>query len=39
MNQRKNPIQTGLKIDVKPETDQEILDRLAEEAVAKAEHL
>ena len=35
MNQRKKPIQTGLEIDVKPETDQEILNRLAEEAVAK----
>ena len=37
MNQRKKPIQTGLEIDVKPETDQEILNRLAEQAVAKRE--
>ena len=35
MKKRTKTIQTGLKIDVKPETDQEILDRLAEEAVAK----
>ena len=35
MNQRKKPIQTGLEIDVKPETDQEILNRLAEAEVAK----
>ena len=35
MNKRSKTIQTGLKIDVKPETDQQILDRLAEEAVAK----
>ena len=35
MKKRSKTIQTGLKIDVKPETDQEILDRLAEEAVAK----
>ena len=35
MRSTKKPIQTGLKIDVKPETDQEILNRLAEEAVAK----
>ena len=32
---RTKTIQPGLKIDVKPETDQQILDRLAEEAVAK----
>ena len=35
MNKRSRTIQTGLEIDVKPETDQEILNRLAEEAVAK----
>ena len=35
MNKRSKTIQTGLKIDVKPETDQQILNRLAEEAVAK----
>ena len=35
MNQRKKPIQTGLEIDVKLETDQEILNRLAESEVAK----
>ena len=35
MKKRSKTIQTGLKIDVKPETDQEILDRLAEEAVSK----
>ena len=35
MKKRSKTIQTGLKIDVKPETDQQILDRLAEEAVAK----
>ena len=35
MKKRTKTIQTGLKIDVKPETDQQILDRLAEEAVAK----
>ena len=35
MNQRKKPIQTGLEIDVKLETDQEILNRLAEAKVAK----
>ena len=31
---RKKPIQTGLEIDVKPVSDQEILDRLAEAQVA-----
>ena len=35
MKKRSKTIQTGLKIDVKPETDQEILDRLAEAEVAK----
>ena len=35
MKKRSRTIQTGLEIDVKPETDQEILDMLAEEAVAK----
>ena len=35
MNQRKKPIQTGLEIDVKPVSDQEILDRLAEAQVSK----
>ena len=35
MNKRSRTIQTGLKIDVKPETDQEILNRLAEAEVAK----
>ena len=35
MRSTKKPIQTGLKIDVKPKTDQEILNRLAEQAVAK----
>ena len=35
MNKRSRTIQTGLEIDVKLETDQEILNRLAEEAVAK----
>ena len=35
MKSRKKPIQTGLEIDVKPETDQEILNRLAEAEVAK----
>ena len=35
MKKRSKTIQTGLKIDVKPETDQQILDRLEEEAVAK----
>ena len=37
MRSTKKPIQTGLEIDVKPETDQEILNRLAEQAVAKRE--
>ena len=35
MRLTKKPIQTGLEIDVKPETDQEILNRLAEAEVAK----
>ncbi len=35
MKKRTKTIQTGLKIDVKPETDQEILNRLAETEVAK----
>ena len=35
MKKRSKTIQAGLKIDVKPETDQEILNRLAEEEVAK----
>ena len=35
MKSRKKPIQTGLKIDVKPVSDQEILNRLAEPEVAK----
>ena len=35
MKKRSKTIQTGLKIDVKPETDQEILNRLAEAEVAK----
>ena len=35
MRSTKKPIQTGLEIDVKPETDQEILNRLAEAEVAK----
>ena len=35
MNKRSRTIQTGLEIDVKPETDQEILKRLAEAEVAK----
>ena len=35
MRSTKKPIQTGLEIDVKPETDQEILNRLAETEVAK----
>ena len=35
MNKRSRTIQTGLEIDVKLETDQEILNRLAEEEVAK----
>ena len=35
MKKRSKTIQTGLKIDVKPETDQEILNRLAETEVAK----
>ena len=35
MNKRSRTIQTGLKLDVKPETDQEILNRLAEAEVAK----
>ena len=35
MKKRSRTIQTGLKIDVKPETDQEILNRLAEAEVAK----
>jgi len=34
MKSRKKPIQTGLEIDVKPVSDQEILDRLAEAQVA-----
>ena len=35
MNKRSRTIQTGLEIDVKLETDQEILNRLAEAEVAK----
>ena len=35
MNKRSRTIQTGLEIEVKPETDQEILNRLAEAEVAK----
>ena len=35
MNERSRTIQTGLEIDVKLETDQEILNRLAEAEVAK----
>ena len=35
MKSRKKPIQTGLEIDVKVETNQEILNRLAEAEVAK----
>ncbi len=35
MKSTKKPIQTGLEIDVKLETDQEILNRLAEAEVAK----
>ncbi len=35
MKSRKKPIQTGLEIDVKPVSDQEILNRLAETEVAK----
>ena len=35
MKSRKKPIQTGLEIDVKPVSDQEILDRLAEAQVSK----
>ena len=35
MKKRTKTIQTGLEIDVKPETDQEILNRLAEAEVAK----
>jgi hypothetical protein len=35
MRSTKKPIQTGLKIDVKPVSDQEILNRLAEAEVAK----
>ena len=35
MNKRSRTIQTELEIDVKPETDQEILNRLAEAEVAK----
>ena len=35
MKKRSRTIQTGLEIDVKPETDQEILNRLAEAEVAK----
>jgi len=35
MRSTKKPIQTGLEIDVKLETDQEILNRLAEAEVAK----
>ncbi len=35
IKKRSKTIQTGLKIDVKPETDQEILNRLAETEVAK----
>ena len=34
MKSTKKPIQTGLEIDVKPETDQEILNRLAEAELA-----
>ena len=34
MRSTKKPIQTGLEIDVKPVSDQEILDRLAEAQVA-----
>ena len=34
MKSRKKPIQTGLEIDVKPVSDQEILDRPAEAQVA-----
>ena len=37
MKKRSRTIQTGLKIDVKPVSNQEILNRLAEEAVAKRE--
>ena len=35
MKSRKKPIQTRLEIDVKPVSDQEILDRLAEAQVSK----
>ena len=35
MKKRSRTIQTGLEIDVKLETDQEILNRLAEAEVAK----
>ena len=35
MKSRKKPIQTRLEIDVKPVSDQEILNRLAEAEVAK----
>ena len=35
MNKRSRTIQTGLEIDVKLETDQEILNRLAKAEVAK----
>ena len=35
MNKRSRTIQTGLEIDVKLETNQEILNRLAEAEVAK----
>ena len=35
INKRSRTIQTGLEIDVKLETDQEILNRLAEAEVAK----
>ena len=34
MKSRKKPVQTELEIDVKPVSDQEILDRLAEAQVA-----
>ena len=34
MRSTKKPIQTGVEIDVKPVSDQEILDRLAEAQVA-----
>ena len=35
MKSRKKPIQTGLEIDVKPVSDQENLDGLAEAQVSK----